>query len=289
MPKTWFITGAARGLGAAIAMAALEEGHRVIATDRNITQLKVTYAGCGSSVATTRLDVTDSDQATISVKNAVERFGSIDVLVNNAGYGQFGVFEENDIVDIERQFAVNVFGVFNVTRAVLPIMRKQRRGHIFNMSAIGGFIGYPNLSLYSASKFAVEGFTESLAQEVAPFGINVTMIEPGFMRTNFLGSKSVRFGAGSINDYAESSEKVRQLAENNHQKQAGDPVKLGRAVVRLASELRPPLRYVAGSDALALARNKLETLEREFDEWAKLSAAVDGSFPAHSKLRTSIV
>jgi NAD(P)-dependent dehydrogenase (short-subunit alcohol dehydrogenase family) len=289
MSKTWFITGAARGLGAAIAMAALDEGHRVIATDRNIAQLKVTYADCGSSVATTRLDVTDPDQATICAKDALARFGSIDVLVNNAGYGQFGVFEENDIGDIERQFAVNVFGVFNVTRAVLPIMREQRRGHIFNMSAIGGFIGCPNSSLYSASKFAVEGFSESLAHEVAPFGINVTMIEPGFMRTNFLGSKSVRFGSGSINDYAESSEKARQFAENNHQKQTGDPVKLGRAVVRLASELRPPLRYVAGSDALALARNKLETLEREFDEWAKLSAAADGTFPPHPRLRASAV
>jgi NAD(P)-dependent dehydrogenase (short-subunit alcohol dehydrogenase family) len=282
MSKTWFITGAAGGLGAAIARAALEDGHRVVATGRHMERLNATYSGFGPNVATLPLDVTNADQATAAVKEAIAYFGRLDVLVNNAGYGQFGVFEENGVPDIQRQFSVNVFGVFNVTRAVLPIMRKQRAGYIVNMSAIGGFVGYPNLSLYSSSKFAVEGFTESLAQEIAPFGIKVTMVEPGFMRTNFLGAQSVQFGGGKIDDYAQYSALARRFVEDNHQKQSGDPDRLGRAVVSLAAELHPPLRYLAGSDALALARNKLTTLRDEFDKWAKLSAEADGAFATES-------
>jgi short-subunit dehydrogenase len=200
------------------------------------------------------------------------------VLVNNAGYGQFGAFEENEVAEIEKQFAANVFGVFHVTRAVLPVMRQARSGHIFNISAIGGLVGYPNLSLYSSTKFAVEGFSESLAHEVSAFGIKVTIVEPGFVRTDFLDVSSIRHGSKSIPDYVESAAQAKQFAAKNNHQQTGDPDKLAFAIVRLTNEANPPLRFLAGSDAFGLATEKLNVMKDEFKRWHELSISTDGNF-----------
>jgi NAD(P)-dependent dehydrogenase (short-subunit alcohol dehydrogenase family) len=277
MNKLWFVTGAGGGLGAAIATAALRNGDEVVATDLNLDTVSERFAEFGDRVLPLRLDVTVEQEAQAAAAAAFERFGRIDVLVNNAGYGHFGIFEETEDTDAQRQFGVNLFGLLNVTRSVLPTMREQRSGRIFNLSALGGFIGYPNLSLYSASKFAVEGFSESLALEVARFGIQVTIVAPGFMRTNFLDERSLRQAPHRIPDYAEAATAMsRFVAENNH-KQTGDPDRLGSALVRLVSLERAPLRFLAGSDAYAEANAKLEKMRIEFAEWADLSASIDGT------------
>lgn len=277
MSKVWLITGAAGGLGAAIARAALSAGDRVVATDRGFDGVTAAFKEFGDNVLATKLDVTNQSDALAAAEAAVRHFGTIDVLVNNAGYGQFGIFEENHDADVQRQYAVNVFGLFNVTRAVLPIMRKQRSGRIFNMSAIGGFIGYPSLSLYSSSKFAVEGFSESLALELASFNIKITVVEPGFMRTNFLDEKSMRYGGShQIPDYQDAAEHMKAFVTDNNHKQTGDPVRLGAALVQLASSAQPPLRFLAGSDAYEQAMSKLDKLRTEFSTWQSLSGSIDG-------------
>jgi NAD(P)-dependent dehydrogenase (short-subunit alcohol dehydrogenase family) len=196
-------------------------------------------------------------------------------LINNAGYGQFGLFEENGSAEVQQQFATNVFGVFHVTRAVLPVMRGQRQGHIFNFSAISGFVGYPNLSLYSSAKFAVEGFSESLALELASFGIKVTIVEPGFVRSDFLDSSSIRYGPGKIDDYIAASAQIKTFVETHNHQQGGDPDKLSRALVKLAGEANPPLRFLAGSDAFEQATGKLKSMSGEFDKWRELSVSID--------------
>ena len=175
--------------------------------------------------------MTDAAQAHRAVDAALAKFGRIDVLVNNAGYGQLGAFEENETGDIEQQYATNVFGLFHVTRAVLPVMRRQRGGHIFNVSSMAGVLGFASASIYCSAKFAVEGFSESLALEVAQFGINVTIVEPGFFRTDFLDGSSVRYGNKVVEDYVPSSTELKAAFDNHSYKQAGDPVKLGKALV----------------------------------------------------------
>jgi NAD(P)-dependent dehydrogenase (short-subunit alcohol dehydrogenase family) len=282
MSKIWFITGSARGIGAETAKAALAAGDRVVATGRNVEQLERIYAEYGNKVLALTLDVSDEAQAPVAVEAAVARFGRIDVLVNNAGFGQLGPFEENEPLAIERQFTTNVFGTFHVTRAVLPVMRRQRAGYILNVSAIGGFIGFPGTSIYSSSKFAVEGFSESLALEVSGFGIKVTIVEPGFIRTDFLDKTSIRYGMKTVDDYAARSAEIRAyFAEHNH-RQAGDPARLAMALVALAADANPPLRFMAGSDAIEMATGKLKAVSEEIAKWHQLSISADGS-PQSSK------
>jgi len=212
-----------------------------------------------------------------AVAAALDRFGRIDVLVNNAGYGHFGVFEESTPEEAERQFATNVFGLFDVTRAVLPAMRRQRAGHVINISSVAGIRGGPGGSLYCASKHAVEGFSESLAHEVAPFGIGITLVEPGFFRTDFLDSSSVRYGADAIADYAGQSATIRaRYAERNH-RQAGDPDKLAAVIVDLAGRDAPPFRFAAGTDAVAIVEAKIQRLQGDLDAWRALSITTDGA------------
>jgi len=278
MNKTWFVTGATRGLGEAIARAALEAGDNVVATGRHLTRLERVFEPFAERVLALQLDVTEAGQAAAVVEAAVQRFGRIDVVVNNAGYGQLGPFEENDAGAAERQFATNVFGLFHVCRAVLPTLRRQRSGHIFNVSSIAGLTGMAGAALYCSAKFAVEGFSESLAQEVAQFGIRVTLIEPGAFRTDFLDGSSAALGSNSLEDYAELSRRIKaSSAANNHQ-QKGDPAKLGVMLVRLAGEEHPPLRYLAGSDALQVMTGKLAALSREVEQWRDWSAFTDGNF-----------
>ena len=275
MSKTWFITGAGCGIGAEIARAALAAGDNVVATGRNAEQLGALYGNHGGRVLCVALDVGSEEEAVAAAEVAVSRFGRIDVLVNNAGYGQLGLFEEIAAQDVERQFRTNVFGLMHVTRAVLPRMRRQRSGHILNLASIGGFMGFEASSIYCAAKFAVEGFSESLALEVARFGINVTIVEPGFFRTDFLDGSSVRYGSTAVADYDPADGGGRaSYADFNHQ-QPGDPAKLGRVIVQVASMAEPPLHFVAGTDALSYATVTFERRRMEIETHAALSATTD--------------
>ncbi len=272
-PQTWFITGAARGIGAHTVQAALAAGHNVVATARNRDSITTTH----ERLLALDLDVTMDAQA--AVQAAVARFGRIDVLVNNAGYGQMGLFEEVSPAQVQAQFDTNVFGLFKVTRAVLPVMRQQRAGRVLNLSSIGGIQGgYPGASLYCASKFAVEGFSEGLAQEVSTFGIQITIVEPGFFRTDFLDAQSVRFGDIVVADYAKQSTEIRtSYGAYNHQ-QPGDPARLAAVLLQLAAHPKPPLRFAAGSDAVAIVRAKIDALRAELETWQALSVTTDGTF-----------
>lgn len=275
MNKIWFITGAARGIGAEIARAALAAGDSVVVTGRRRDALVQAYGADNDRVLSLGLDVTSEDQAYAAVEAAVARFGRIDVLVNNAGYGVLAYFEETTDAEARAQYDTNLFGVMNVTRAVLPIMRRQRSGHIFNVASLGGIVGSRTGSLYCGSKFAVEGFSEALADEVARLGIRITIVEPGFFRTDFLDEKSARYGARHIEDYAEEAAQMRRdYADHNHN-QTGDPAKLARAIGSLAREENPPLRFTAGSDAVATVRQKIRQLQVELDRWQSLSVSTD--------------
>ncbi|MFP5497460.1 MULTISPECIES: SDR family NAD(P)-dependent oxidoreductase [unclassified Pseudomonas] len=273
MSRVWMITGSAGGLGAGIARAALVNGDQVVATDLDLARLDQTYSS--DQVMTAALDIRDEQQAQTVVTAAVARFGRIDVLVNNAGYGQFGPFEEVEPEAIERQFATNVFGTFNVTRAVLPVMRRQRSGHLVMMSSNGGFKGVRGASMYSASKFAIEGFSEALAEEVAEFGIRLTLLEPGAFRTDFLDSRTLKLGTRALEDYAEFRARTLAVFEARNHRQIGDPYRLGLAVVQLAALAAPPLRFVAGSDALSVVEAKLDQVRADLERWRSLSTSTD--------------
>jgi NAD(P)-dependent dehydrogenase (short-subunit alcohol dehydrogenase family) len=278
MHKTWFITGASRGLGVEMAKAAMRSGDRVVAAGRRRTAVIDSLGPDSSQLLSVELDVTDADQAKAAVDAAVARFGAIDVLVNNAGYGHLGFFEENTIQDAQAQFATNLFGVFNVTWAALPSMRSARNGRIFNISSLAGIVGAELCSLYCASKFALEGFSESVAKEVAPFGLFVTIVEPGPFRTDFLTSESLRFGGNEVADYDDRRAQLRASFEQRNGRQPGDPAKLAEALVRLASEARPPMRFVAGSIAVNAADAKLAGARAELDSWRQLSVSTDGDY-----------
>jgi len=280
MTKTWFITGASRGLGVDIAKAALRVGDRVVATGRDRDAIARALGPDGDQLLTVMLDVTNGAQAKAAVNAAVARFGGIDVLVNNAGYGHLGVFEESTPEDAETQFATNVFGAFKVTWAALPAMRAARKGHILNISSVAGVRGGEGGSLYSASKFALEGFSESLSKEVAPFGLFVTIVEPGFFRTDFLTGESIRFGGAAIDDYGAVSARLKSFYEGRNGQQAGDPRKLAEVMVRLAGEASPPLRFAAGTDAVEIVETKLAGVRAELDRWRDLSVSTDGDFAA---------
>jgi len=272
--KVWFITGAARGIGAEIARAALAAGHTVVATGRTLEPLQQVYPEFGDAVLPLALDVADEAQAGAAVAAALERFGRIDVLVNNAGYGLLGAFETFGAAEIEAQFATNVFGLMHVTRAALPAMRARRSGHVVNVSSIGGVTGFEGSSVYCATKFAVTGFSESLALELAPAGIAVTVVEPGFIRTDFLDSRSVRYGTRDVPDGVSSE---RSYSQYNRQ-QPGDPVRLAAAVVKLVALEQPPVHFLAGSDAVEIATAAGEKRRDELTAWRSLSQSVDGQF-----------
>jgi NAD(P)-dependent dehydrogenase (short-subunit alcohol dehydrogenase family) len=278
MRKTWFITGAGRGLGAEIAKAALRAGDLVVAAGRSRAAVSGSLGPSSDRLLSVELDVNNEAQAQAAVDAAVARFGTIDVLVNNAGYGHLGLFEETTGQDVQAQFGTNLFGVFSVTRAVLPVMRAARTGHIFNVSSLAGMRGVAFGSLYCASKFALEGFSESLAQEIAPFGIQVTIVEPGPFRTDFLSAESLRFGARAIGDYDERRTALRASFEQRNGKQPGDPVKLAEAMVRLTRETEPPMRFVAGSIAFDSIKAKLVDMQTELEHWRALSVGADGDY-----------
>jgi NAD(P)-dependent dehydrogenase (short-subunit alcohol dehydrogenase family) len=268
------VTGAARGIGASIVQAALGAGDRVVATGRRIEALAAEHAG-QPDVQVVQLDVTVPAQAAAAVQEAVAWAGRIDVLVNNAGYGQLGAFEENTDEEIRRQFDTNVFGLMHVTRAVLPVMRRQRAGWIVNLSSAGGMVPFPSAAVYCTSKFAIEGFSACLALDVAPFGIRVSAIEPGPFRTDFLAHTSVQYGGTPVEDYAVISREARDAYTSWDQQQPGDPDRLARAIVTLADSAEPPHHFVAGRTALERVQAREEGLRAELARWRDLSLATD--------------
>lgn len=272
--KVWFITGATRGIGLQIAKSALAAGDRVVATGRDVESLTSALTNT-DNVLKLKLDVTDPAQAEATAQQAKAAFGRIDVLVNNAGYGQMGVFEEISHADIEKQFATNVFGTMHLTRAVLPVMRAQKSGHIFNLSSIGGAMGFDIASIYCSTKFAVEGFSECLALEVKQFGIKVTIVQPGFFRTDFLDASSVRWGGRQIEDYAAYAQATAEAYNSQNHAQAGDPTKLGALIVTLSREAEPPLRMLAGSDAVQYLGGAYQARVDELNAWKPLSVTTD--------------
>lgn len=275
MRKVWFITGAGRGIGADIARAALAAGDSVVATGRKLAQLRDAFAGADPRrIAFVELDVASEAQAAPAIAAAVERFGRIDVLVNNAAYGLLGRFEETTSTEIAQQFAVNVHGVMHVLRAALPLLRRQRGGHIVNISSIAGLTGFDGASVYCATKYAIEGLSASLASELAPFGIKVTSVAPGFFRTGFLDPSSVRYGAQVVDDYAGQGS-VEQAYGAYKGKQLGDPAKLAAAVIALAAMDAPPRQFLAGSDAVAMAGAALDARRAEMATMAALSLTTD--------------
>src|SRR5258708_19047161 len=282
MAKTWFITGAGRGLGAEIAKAVMNAGDRAVATGRNRKAITQILGPDNEQLLSVELDVADGSQARRAVDAAVARFGGIDVLVNNAGYGHVGFFEELTTEDAQAQFATNLNGVLNVTWAALPVMRRARQGRIFNLSSLGGIVGAQLYSLYCASKFAIEGFSESLAKEIASFGLYVTIIEPGPFRTDFLKPESLRFGQSRISDYDDRRVQPRAGLAARNGRQPGDPSKLADAILRLANEAEPPMRFLAGTIAVSAAEQKLAEMRAELDEWRQLSASTDGEFSSMS-------
>jgi NAD(P)-dependent dehydrogenase (short-subunit alcohol dehydrogenase family) len=277
MSKIWFITGAGRGLGEKIARAAIASGDCVIATARKADSVAKALedTNAGDRLLPLALDVTDTGQPEKAVAEAMAKFKRIDVLVNNAGYGQLGFFETLTPEQIDAQYATNVFGLFNVTRAVLPVMRRQRSGHILNMSSIGGVFGFGEAPAYTSTKFAVEGFSEDMAIDLKPFGIHVTLVEPGFFRTDFLDGSSAKYGAIEIGDYAEADAKLREKYSEASHKQLGDPEKLADALVRIVAEPEPPLRLALGSDAVKMTRDTLTRRLAELDRWQTLSETTD--------------
>jgi len=278
MSKVWFITGAGSGIGAGVARAALKAGDRVVATARNLDKARNALRDVTSeNLAFGQLNVTDESQAKAAVERAVSQFGRIDVAVNNAGYAVMGNFEELSTADIEQQFATNFWGVAYTTRAVLPVMRKQRSGHIFNISSVAGIVGFKHCSAYGAAKFAVEGLSLALANEVEQFGIKITVVEPGFFRTDLLDPQNVRWGKNTIEDYAAEGSTEAMWSPYNG-KQQGDPVKLGEALVKIAGMENPPRLFAAGSDALAAITPAIEERLKVTRSYEVLSKSTDGSF-----------
>jgi NAD(P)-dependent dehydrogenase (short-subunit alcohol dehydrogenase family) len=278
MNKVWFITGAGSGIGAGFAKAALKTGDRVVATGRNLDKLRAAFGDDSSdNLDVVPLDVTDEARATTAVNEAVERFGRIDVLVNNAGYSLLGNFEELSRADLERQFATNLFGLMWVTRAVLPVMRKQRSGRIFNISSVAGVVGFQHCSIYGATKFAVEGLSLAVANEVGQFGVKLTVVEPGFFRTDLLDDRNAKYPSNVIEDYAAEGNAQQTWSAYNGTQQ-GDPEKLGEALVKIAGMTNPPKQFYAGSDAVAGIRPALEFRLKEINDYEALSKSTDGAF-----------
>jgi NAD(P)-dependent dehydrogenase (short-subunit alcohol dehydrogenase family) len=271
--KVWFITGAGRGMGVDIAKAALAAGNAVVATGRSIERVREALGEAGDLLVV-KLDVTDPADAVAAVEAAMDRFGRIDVLVNNAGNFIAGFFEEISPEQFRWQIETNLFGPMNITRAVLPVMRKQRSGLVIAISSTAGLIGQEFCTAYAASKFGIEGWIESLTPEVAPFGIRTMLVEPGFFRTDLLTPESTKYAEPSIDDYAERTRQTITAWNGMNGQQGGDPAKLAAALVRLAGQDQPPQRWVAGADAVESVQQKAKNLLAQVDAHRELSSSL---------------
>jgi NAD(P)-dependent dehydrogenase (short-subunit alcohol dehydrogenase family) len=271
--KVWLITGAGRGMGVEFARAALASGHSVVASGRDRERVS-RVLGTSSDLLAVTLDVTNAADAEAAVRAAVDRFGRIDVLVNNAASFYAGYFEELTPDQIGQQLAASLFGPMNVTRAALPVMRKQRSGHIISISSSAGLSGFEFGTAYAASKFGLEGWMESLNAEVAPFGISTTIVNPGFFRTELLTEQSTNFAAPSIEDYDERRTKQLEFWKAQNGQQAGDPAKLARALITIANQEPPPRRFIAGADAIGTAEQRVADLKGQIQANHDLSTSL---------------
>ncbi|MGW1847672.1 oxidoreductase [Streptomyces sp. NPDC001966] len=263
----WFVTGASRGLGAEITREALERGHSVIATARDASAVLRAYPHEPDGLLAVDADVTEPEQLAAAVEAGLAKFGRIDVVVNNAGYGLTGAIEETSDKAVRALFDVNVFGVLNTLRATLPTLRAQRSGHVLNIGSVGGFATASAVGLYGASKFAVEGISEALLGELAPLGVRVTIVEPGGFRTDFLSASSMQVEPASIADYVAGAGPVREALAGNDGRQPGDPAKAAKAIVDITEVVEPPLRLQLGADAIERVEAKLDLVRHELDQW----------------------
>lgn len=270
----WFITGTSQGFGRELVRTALQRGDSVIAGSRTPQKVSADFAKASDRLLAVSIDFRDPAQIANTVKTATSRFGHIDVLVNNAGYGLLGAVEEADDAEIADVYETNVFGLIRVTRAVLPYFRKQHSGRIVNISSIGGLVGMPGWGIYNSTKFAVEGLSEALALEVASLGIHVTIVEPGPFRTDFLGS-SLRPAGKTISDYDHTAGRTRAVAGERHGKQPGDPALAADAIVKAVISEKPPLHLLLGGFAYERAGTKLDDLRNEFAAWKDLTLSAD--------------
>ncbi len=273
--KTLLITGVSSGFGRALAQEALAAGHTVVGTVRSTDARRDFEALSANSAFARKLDVTDFDAIDATVADIEADIGPIDVLVNNAGYGHEGVMEESPLSEMRRQFDVNVFGAVAMIKATLPFMRTRKRGHILNITSMGGYITLPGIAYYCGSKFALEGISEALGKEVKPFGIAVTAVAPGSFRTDWAGRSMTRTPR-SIADYDALFDPVRQAREEKSGKQLGDPRKAALAMLAVIDSEKPPAHLLLGSDALGLVRNKLAELEKEIRDWETVTISTDG-------------
>jgi NAD(P)-dependent dehydrogenase (short-subunit alcohol dehydrogenase family) len=271
--KVWLITGAGRGLGVDIAKAAMAAGHKVVATGRNTAKVAKAL-GEAADLLVVKLDITKPADAESAVKATVDRFGRIDVLVNNAANFYAGFFEELTPEQMERQLSTSLVGPMNVTRAVLPVMRKQRSGLIITISSTAGLIGFEFGSAYAASKFGLEGWMQSLQAEVEPFGINTITVNPGFFRTELLTEESTNFAERRIEDYNERRAKQMEFWKGYNGQQSGDPAKLAQALITISSQDKPPRRFIAGADAIGTAEQVAATLLQQTDAYRNLSSSL---------------
>jgi NAD(P)-dependent dehydrogenase (short-subunit alcohol dehydrogenase family) len=279
MSKVWLITGCSTGFGRELAKEVLSSGYRAAVTARNPDDIKDIVAEYPDTAIALKLDVTYADDIKTAVQQVKEKFGQIDVLVNNAGIGYFGAVEESEEQEIRRMFEINFFGLTNMIKAVLPTMRAQRSGHIVNVASIGGLVGFPAVGFYNATKFAVDGLSEALAKETAPLGIKVTVIAPSGFRTDWAG-RSANNSSIVIDDYKTTAEANKNNIRGYSGKQPGDPVRAAKAIVKAVEAEHPPLRLLLGVAALKGARNKLEELKKDFDTWEETTTGAD--FPAGS-------
>ena len=273
--KLLLITGVSSGFGRALSEQALAQGHRVVGTVRNAQAAQAFEALCPGRAHARLLDVTQFDAIGAMVAEMEAELGAVDVLVNNAGYGHEGILEESPLSDLRRQFDVNVFGPVAMIKAVLPFMRARRRGHILNITSMGGYMTMPGIAYYCGSKFALEGISDALAREVQAFGIAVTAVAPGSFRTDWAG-RSMQRTARSIADYDPLFDPVRHAREEKSGKQPGDPARAARAMLAVIDSEAPPTHLLLGSDALQLVRGKLDELLRQFHAWEELTVSTDG-------------
>jgi NAD(P)-dependent dehydrogenase (short-subunit alcohol dehydrogenase family) len=273
MSKVWFITGAGRGMGVDIAKAALAAGHKVVATGRN-TDKVAEALGKSANLSIGKLDITKPADAESAVKATVDMFGRIDVLVNNAANFYAGFFEELAPEQMQQQLSTSLIGPMNVTRAILPVMRKQRSGLIITISSTAGLIGFEFGTAYAASKFGLEGWMQSLQAEVEPFGINTITVNPGFFRTELLTEESTNFAERTIEDYNERRAKQMEFWKGYNGQQSGDPAKLAQALIMISGQEKPPRRFIAGADAVGTADQVAATLRQQTDAYRELSSSL---------------
>jgi NAD(P)-dependent dehydrogenase (short-subunit alcohol dehydrogenase family) len=274
MSKVWIITGCSTGFGRELAKQTLAKGYKVAVTARNLNDIQDIVADYSDTSIALQLDVTKSQEIKAAVEQVNQKFGQIDVLVNNAGIGYFGAIEESEDKEVRRMFEINYFGLVDMTNKVLPTMRKQRSGHIINIASIAGLVGFPAVGHYNATKFAVDGVSESLSKELAPLGIKVTIISPSGFRTDWAG-RSANEATETIDDYKQTAEANKNNIRNASGNQAGDPVRGAEAIIKVTEVENPPLHLLLGNAALNLAREKLNVLKKDYDAWEETTVWAD--------------